>query len=172
MKVSVVRILPMNKIKEFNGASIEDVQNEFFLKELPSRFDGNGGLGGGKYCYLKQSMNAPSGLTFVLFQYDNKIIAKARLMEQVKFDNPLHGKYHGAYYFQPESIATFTPINNDDINRLFNVNIKFSNIMHTLDVEYLIKFICHQSNIQKVDMDKLIYTAGLPCKPKISENKA
>ena len=78
---TMVRILPMDKEYEFENATFQEVQNDFFLNELPSRKDINGQ---GKYCYKKQSMKADEGSTLVLFQYNNQIIACADLNRIVK----------------------------------------------------------------------------------------
>jgi|GEM_PF-3865403 len=51
----MVRILPMDSRKEFNGRSIEDVQQDFFLSVLPSRKDC-------KYYYHKAGLKAPPEL--------------------------------------------------------------------------------------------------------------
>jgi hypothetical protein len=50
---------------EFEGRTAEEVQSQFFLKELPSRERG-------RYYYRAHGLSAESG-TIVLFQYDNRI---------------------------------------------------------------------------------------------------
>lgn len=108
------------------GLSIEEIQNVFFLKDLPSRKDINGQ---GKYCYKTKGMQANEGTTLVLFQYDNKIVACADLYKIVKLEVP-EDVYHGAFYFDPSSIKVFDEICNEDINSIFNCRIKFGQIKH------------------------------------------
>ena len=78
-KPPVVRILPMDSQLEFEGRSVEEVQQTFFLKELlgPERPPG-------KYWYREKGLNSDSGTT-VLFQYDGRLIASATLIERGAF---------------------------------------------------------------------------------------
>jgi hypothetical protein len=66
-----VRILPMDAQLEFEGRSIEEVQQSFFLKELlgPERTPGT-------YWYRASALDAEAGTT-VLFQYTGRLIASA-----------------------------------------------------------------------------------------------
>jgi hypothetical protein len=121
----MVRILPMDKHNEFKEQEIEEVQERFFLKDLPYRKDK---YGTGKFLYKKSAMNAEPG-TIVLFQYDNKIIALAELTLIQKFNKPQIGddydkslpreEYNGAYYFEPTSIVVFDPINSKQIQGIW-----------------------------------------------------
>jgi len=156
----IIRILPMDRKGEFCGESIKYIQDEFFIKDLPSRFDN---IGEGKYCYKKYGMKIKKD-TLVLFQYDNMIVAIARLENIKKFDTP-QDCYHGTYYFQPESIKVFKPINNTLINKIFNINIKYSNTKHTIKTNFIQDFIDNLEDIRT--MDKTIKRYNLKeCKKK------
>lgn len=142
----IIRVLPMDKKGEFCNSSTKYIQDTFFTKDLPSRYDD---FGEGKYCYKKLGMKIEKN-TLVLFQYDNMIVALARLNDMVKFDTP-QDWYHGAYYFQLESIKVFEPISNHFLNKTLNINIKFSNVKHTIKtnkIEYLIN---NLKNVRTID---------------------
>jgi len=141
-----VRILPMDKVNEHCNRTIKEIQNDFFMNDLPGRYDD---IGQGKYCYKKTSLKAKKGTT-VLFQYDNLIVAMAKIENIKKFDREQNG-YFGAYYFEPESIKIFKPINNFEINRIFKTNIKFSHVKHILNGNMLSDFIKNLQNIQEID---------------------
>ena len=89
---------------------IEDVQNNYFLGDLINKSKG-------KYYFKKYGMNAASG-TLVLFQFDNRIIASATLLEIEKLSTPKDGQYYGVYIFDVNSVKVFQPIVADEINSL------------------------------------------------------
>lgn len=103
-----MRILPMSKEKEFPEMTIERVQSEYFCKELIDHK--------GIYHYKKAGMNASAG-TLVLFQFDNEIIAAAKLMSVKRFKEPEDG-YSGFYKFDVNSIIIFEPISIDEIHQI------------------------------------------------------
>jgi len=103
----MIRILPMDRVYEFEDWEIEKVQEDYFLKTLPDDRDG-------EYLYKTLGMKAPKG-TVVLFQYDNSIIALARFIKAEEFSQPVNNAYYGAYYFDPNSIVVFDPISRDEI---------------------------------------------------------
>jgi len=114
----MVRILPMDRTHEFNDSTIDKVQEEFFLEDLPYRKDERGK---GGFLYKTRGMKAERG-TIVLFQYDGKIIALAELTDIKKFEKPQFKggeEYKGAYYFDPYSIRTFKPISKEEMNRIW-----------------------------------------------------
>jgi hypothetical protein len=122
----MVRILPMDRAFEFNDLPIQEVQEFFFLQELPQRKDE---FGSGKFLYKSLGMNAVNGAIF-LFQYDSKIIALAELTHFRKFEKPQQGvdtldghegdeEYKGAYYFDPLSIKVFDPVDDDEIKSIW-----------------------------------------------------
>jgi hypothetical protein len=162
----MVRILPMDREYEFDNRNYQEVQNDFFLNELPSRKDVNGQ---GKYCYKKQSMKADEGSTLVLFQYDNQIIACADLNKIVKLTIP-EDVYHGAFYFEPSSIKIFTPITNNELNASFNCVKKFGQVKHSLNLEYVNNFMDILSNIESVNINKLQVNEKPTCIPNIRDN--
>ena len=143
----MVRILPMDK-KEFNKADIQEVQEHFFLNELPKRKDH---IGQAKYYYKKQGMKIEEGKTLVLFQYDGKIIAMARLCKIVRFRTS-EGDYHGAYYFKPDTIIVFEPLTNEDINQIFECNIKFGQVKHSLNPDKIPILLKQLKKVKSVDL--------------------
>ncbi len=140
-----VRILPMDKI-EHGNKSIKNLQIDFFLKDLPSRYD-NDGLA--KYCYKKKGIVATEG-TPILFQYKNQIIAMA-IFDKIKKFEKEQDSYFGAYYFKPKTIQVFEQISESEICKIFNKEIKFSQIKHTLNKNYLPKFISNLKNKRSID---------------------
>ena len=107
--ISAMRILPMSeKTPGFGGRSIEDVQQNVFLRDLPAC--------NGRWRYPRVGLNADPG-TIVLFQYRARIIASAVFLRDEKFDRPTAG-YSGALYFELQSIRTFDPL---DLDAMRNV---------------------------------------------------
>ena len=97
-----VRILPMNRQKEFTQCkSVEDVQEQFFLDELPSR-DNCGYL---LYTGLKAEPD-----TIILFQSDCSIIASAVLCNYQRFQRPDSDGYKGCLFLERNSIRVFDPV--------------------------------------------------------------
>lgn len=129
-----VRILPMDSQLEFEGRSIEEVQQTFFLKELlrPDR-------PAGKYWYREAGLNAETG-TFVLFQYEGKLIASATLIKGERFDTPEGGTYRGALYFYPNSIRVFDPIGPEVVAGIWPEFKGFSQVKWDLDPKGLTQF--------------------------------
>jgi hypothetical protein len=84
----------------FRGRSIQSVQSELFLRDLPRS--------GGRFRYPISGLKADPG-TLVLFQYRAHIIASALFLRDEKFDNPLPA-HAGDLHFAPQSIRTFTPL--------------------------------------------------------------
>jgi len=163
---TMIRILPMDKKYEFNDLTFQEVQDAFFLDELPKRKDIHGQ---GKYCYKKQGMSADEGSTLVLFQYDNQIIACADLNKIIKLSSP-EDVYHGAFYFEPSSIKVFNPISNNEINTDFNCSKKFGQIKHSLNPKYINNFLNRLSNVRDVNMDNLQVNERPTCIPDIRNN--
>jgi len=162
----MIRILPMDKEYEFSGDSVENVQEKFFLTELPSR---NDDIGQGKYCYKTNGMNIDKQTTLVLFQYENKIIASARLYDITKFDEP-EDVYYGAFYFEPTSIQVFKAISNEEINNIFQCKKKFGQVKHYLDTTYLDTFMSKLLNTKFVNIGNLSVNVNTTCVPNNREN--
>jgi hypothetical protein len=95
------------EFKEYKDA--EEVQREFFLKELP--LEGNG-----CYWYRKRGLVADFG-TAVLFQFHGEIIASAELTYATRFNKIQDRRYRGALYFEPNTIRVFRPIDASEIKR-------------------------------------------------------
>ena len=138
-----VRILPMDSQMEFEGRSIGEVQQTFFLKELlrPERPPG-------KYHYREAGLNADTG-TVVLFQYDGKLIASATLTDVERFETPEKGTYHGALYFEPNSIKVFDPIGPDVVAAIWPEFKAFSHVKWTLDPKGLAEFERRLTGVEK-----------------------
>lgn len=114
-----VRILPMtNDLQaEFPGcASLEDVQQKYFLIDLPSRENGS-------YYYHKKGLKAVAG-TVILFQCKASIIASATLTGRQQFEKPDEYGYNGCLYFDMKSIRTFNPITADIIRDIWPEEFK------------------------------------------------
>lgn len=123
-----VRILPMaNDLeKEFPGCtSIEDVQQNYFLSELPSRENGS-------YYYHKRGLQAEPG-TMVLFQCQGCIIASASLTGMQRFEKPTDDGYFGCINFNVMSIRTFKPMTADVIGEIWPCFKGFSMAKQDLD---------------------------------------
>jgi hypothetical protein len=125
-KIPAVRILPMSpNQKSFRGRSLEDVQQEFFLKELPSPPKN------GRFRYPTSGLSAERG-TMVLFQYEGRIIASAILDRKERFERPQHG-YKGALWFDPKSIRTFQPVGPDEVRAIWPEFRRFGHVKQYLD---------------------------------------
>ena len=107
----IIRILPMDKINEFRGQNFTSVQSDFFLKEVPSRVLNNHI---GIYCFKSNKIKVDDQETYILFQYDNHIIACAKLNKTIL--SCTHKEYGGYYVLSPETIYTFDKINLNDLN--------------------------------------------------------
>src|SRR4051812_40144782 len=109
-----VRILPMtSKIEEeFDDcSSIQDLQEKFFLSDLPFRPDCS-------YLHGRNGLDASNG-TVVLFQCQGHIIASATFLGSERFDQPDADGYMGQLFFDPRSIRTFNPINANRIRQIW-----------------------------------------------------
>ncbi|MSR57498.1 MAG: hypothetical protein EXS05_07480 [Planctomycetaceae bacterium] len=132
MSVIPVRILPMDSETEFDGRSVNEVQQQFFLNDLPlpSRT--------GRYCYRSSGLNAERG-TIVLFQYTSKIIACATLDRVERFE-VAEGPYEGALYFDVGSIKVFNPVGPDVVAGIWPEFNGFSHVKWTLDPKGFAEF--------------------------------
>jgi hypothetical protein len=141
-----VRILPMDSQLEFEGRSIEEVQRTFFFEELlrPNR-------PAGKYRYREKGLNAETG-SVVLFQYEGKIIASAILIEVERFPTPERGTYHGAFYFDPNSIKVFDPIGPEVIAGIWPEFSGFSHVKQILDPRRFTQFEGTLTGVEKPKM--------------------
>lgn len=113
-----VRVLPMSSKIEFPGMTIEEVQSSYFLDQFINEQKGI-------YHFKKAGMNALEG-SLILFQFENMIIASAKLLEILRFDIPVEGKYYGAYKFDVDSIKVFVPITITELNKIDSNITSFS----------------------------------------------
>ena len=81
-------------------------------------------------------MNAVDG-SLVLFQFDNMIIASAKLSSIERYYTPKKGKYYGAYIFDINTVQVFLPITLTEINKIDNNITKFSQSKQRVNILYL-----------------------------------
>lgn len=115
-----IRILPMDRRTVFSEyTSLEELQSQFFLRDLPSRQNGH-------YFYKENAPNAPAGAV-VLFQSDNCVVASATL---VGFgDEPRREGFRGVMYFDRNSIKVFEPVDADGMRLAWPNFRRFTNAM-------------------------------------------
>lgn len=101
-----VRVLPMDSKTEpgFAGASIEEIQQQFFLRQLPTRSPTPG-----QFEHRKAGLKAEAG-TVVLFQFRGRIIASAVLLGSERFAPATSDGFDGAYYFDAKTIRVFDAV--------------------------------------------------------------
>lgn len=128
-----VQILPMDSQLEFQGQSIREVQQRFFLKELVRP-----GRPPGKYWYRKVGLKRTG--TTVLFQYEGKLIACATLTRKERFQTPEKGTYHGALYFDVNSIKIFDPVDSKVVGDIWKKVKRFSRAKWILDPDRFAEF--------------------------------
>ncbi len=107
--ISEIRFLPMGK----SVFSKYDDVKLFIENTLPNRE--------GVYYFKTNQMVCPKN-TFVLFQYDGKLVGYAVYVETITFEKPLvreGGEYNGYYQFVVDSIVVLdTPITREDIQSI------------------------------------------------------
>lgn len=128
-RIPEIRIIPMSKTLEFNNQSIGVVQQEFFIKDLKSIYDCLFYLRvGGIYCPRN---------TLLLFQYDNRIIACAKLIEVIKYKKPYDGVYDEALSLDRSSIRVFDPIMPTELKVIDHEFKKFSQARQLININCL-----------------------------------
>ena len=163
MSYSSIRILPMSK-NEFQNRSHNEVQQDFFLKQLPAREHNNNK---GLYCFKKFAFAKDTPLdnnTLILFQYKARIIATAEL-KNIVYLNKAQGDYTGYFILNRSSICIFNPIDSSTLSNIFNQSIKFCQARHKLDVSKYNKFNSSLINKFCIDMSKVNVTEPLKCMP-------
>ena len=162
----IIRILPMEKINEFKGKKSELVQSDFFLNEVPSRVvDGFQGI----YCFKSNKIKIDDQETYILFQYDNYIIACAKLDNTILINS--HKNYKGYYILPPQTIYTFDKISLNDLNKniFHNDPIKrFSQVCHKKILENINVFLKNEivKNLQRVAEENLTINNNFQCEPR------
>jgi hypothetical protein len=111
--------------KGFRGRSVDDVQHKFFLEELASPETN------GCYHYPTSGLNAEPG-TVVLFQWEGRIIASARLDRHERFEQP-EGGFKGALWFDVKSIRIFRPVGADEVRAAWPDFRHFGHVKQYLD---------------------------------------
>ena len=107
----------------FVGKSIEWVQREIFLRDLPAR--------GGRFRYRASGLSAPAG-TVVLFQYRARIIAMAEFVRDQKFQRARRG-HGGELCLEAGSIRTFEPIDGAGMRRVWAGFGRFGHVKQRLN---------------------------------------
>jgi len=158
-----IRIIPMSKSLEFNDMPIEIVQKEFFIEDLKKRDN--------CFFYLRSGGVKSGKNTLLLFQYDNRIIASAKLVEIIKYDDKYEGIYSEAMSLDRSSIQVFDPIEPGEIKDIDNNFKKFSQARQLLDIGCLNKLLALIYNkkefqlaeeISREDANKLFEGAKKP----------
>jgi hypothetical protein len=138
-----VRILPMDSTEEeFQGWSIPRVQTEFFLGQSDEDWHLLSPAHAGRYRFRSKAMDACPN-TVVLFQFSSHIVASATLIWVERFLQPDEGIYNGAYWFQPESIRIFKPVDLQTIQRVWPKVSRLSQVqwMEALDAPSYLGFL-------------------------------
>lgn len=139
-KLPIIRILPMDfNEEEFKDSDINQIQNNYFLNDLPNR--------NGKYLYRSFGLVAEKG-TLVLFQFMNKIIASAIFIKAEKFIEPEKKIYTGALYFDEKSIKVFEPVSFDIVYKVWPNIKKLSNVKWRLNPQHFSLFEKYLRNIR------------------------
>jgi hypothetical protein len=121
-----VRILPMST-EEFSDWTIEELQQKFFLEDLPFRPDA-------RYRHYKAGLKTPPG-SVVLFQYRKFLVASAIFRDAERFMEPDEDGYEGALYFDTKSIRVFDPIGPDVVSEFWHEFKGFSHVKWSLNPE-------------------------------------
>ncbi len=125
-----IRILPMsNKDLTFRDKTTAEVQI-WFQHTLPSEL-----------YQFKTGMNIERG-SLVLFQWNSHLIASAVLEEVIKYSSPTQNGYTGSYRFFPSSVATFIPINLQEVQQSGIHLNKFSNAKRIINTLYFYNMMC------------------------------
>ncbi len=112
-----------DKARGFVGRSIESVQVELFLRDLPEN--------GGRFRYQRTGLNADPG-TIVLFQYRARIIACAVFLRDEPFEKP-RGGYGGELRFDPKSVRTFEPLEAEAMRKVWPWFTRFGHVKQRLN---------------------------------------
>lgn len=122
----------MDSVNEFPDWTIEKLQHEFFLEDLPFRPDS-------EYLFHKACLAAAPG-TFVLFQFRGFLVASAVLRnvrrfkkQRVEIFNGERFVYEGALYFEPTSIRIFNPVGPEVVRSIWPEFTGFGQVKHRLD---------------------------------------
>ena len=115
--ISEIRFLPMSA----DIIGDEEDAKLFILHTMPER--------GGTYHFQKHKMNALKN-SFVMFQYQGKLIGYAVYIDTITFDEPLvlgdGNEYNGYYQFAPNTITLLRePITSEDFSKIDTTFKKF-----------------------------------------------
>jgi hypothetical protein len=152
-----IRVIPMSSSEFENYDTYQDVQNNFFLGELITRERC-------AYNYREKGLRSYNN-ALLLFQYNNMIIASARLDEVVTFDNVVDSEYKGAFYLYTDSIQVFEPITVKDFQTVCPNFIGFSQTKQNIDIK------CIYAILKLIELKSKNYEVSINAK-KIFEDLA
>ena len=152
-----VRLVPMSRQDlEMKDKTIFEIQNSFFENYLKSD--------SGSYSF-KTAIKANKGDLF-LFQFEGQIIASAILDRIIKFDAEDKDGYRGKYFFNPNTIRTFNPINSEEFKKYasnfngFNQSPQYINIINFSDL--INRTNQYDINNKKVYSYEILERLGIP----------
>jgi len=134
-----VRLLPMST-EEFDGRSVDELQKEFFVDDLPTRPKG-------QYRYYTYGLRATAG-SIVLFQYRGVVVASAVFEGRERFPKAKKKGYQGALHFDTESIRVFDPVGADIMKQIWPKFRRFSQAKQSLDPQRLAAFESKLKNVE------------------------
>lgn len=140
--------------KEFKGWDMGILQRRFFLEDLPSRPDG-------RYGYHRSGLKAPPR-SMVLFQYDNHIVASARVRKNGNGPGTGNSKREHALYFEPESIRVFDPVDRHAVSRVWPNVKRFGQMKYRLRPEGYDDFKAILKNVEKPKANCIASVEGSP----------
>jgi hypothetical protein len=145
-----IRILPMTSDISYEFpecASIGDVQQKYFLDELPLRVNGS-------YYYRKMGLKAVSG-TVVLFQCQACIIASATLTGMQRFEKQTEDGYDGCLNFDVTSIMTFKPVEANILKDIWPSFKGFNQVRQELDPLNYLEF---EKRLERVMRPEMLFS--------------
>lgn len=117
----------MSSKEEFTDMCIDEIQTDYFLGEFIHEEKG-------LYYYRTYGMNAPKG-SLILFQFDNCIIAAAKLLDVQKDSS--YSDYKGAFEFDINLVRVFEPITVDEINKIDSNITVFSQAKQEINLKFM-----------------------------------
>jgi hypothetical protein len=120
-----IRIYPLSEL-EFKDMVSAKIYFESGLKEKY-----------GQFRYRRKAIRAKSG-TIILFQYDKKIIAQARLVEVCKYNQPMiddNVEYHGHFLLNLDNICYYEEALSAEVFYKIYPDKHLGRVTHILDNE-------------------------------------
>ena len=143
-----------DKAPGFRGRSIEDVQANVFLRDLPAMK--------GRWRYPRVGLAAEPG-AIVLFQYRARIIASAVFLRDEKFERPKR-ESNGALHFDVPSIRTFDPLDVQAMRMVWPAMRGFGHVRQFLNPMRYSAFKRRLRNVLAPRGDRSVATKNRPSK--------